>query len=170
LLLIRVSREANVRLRGRALVLVISLLAVLPQGMLQGYTEYSYLGWISRSLNPQAYSQFVTEVNLVSILMNPVLLFVLMYVYGFAIDLRKDYVAVAALLFIGAFLGGFVGRSAIYYASPASKDTLSTLGSAAFESIASAVSAVFVGFSAVALAFVRKPQGIESGGATLHQG
>jgi hypothetical protein len=144
-------------LRGGVLILLVSLLAVLPQSMLQGYTDYSLAGLFSRGLSPQAYSSFVIAVGLIGIAMNPVLLFLLMYVIGRSLDLRRNYVAVCSCLFLGALVGGVAGREAIYYASPASANGLTTAASIAFESTASAVSAVFVGFTAAALAFIRRP-------------
>jgi hypothetical protein len=139
-------------------VLSISLLAVLPQSLLQGYAEYSALGLIAREFSPLAFSSFLAEVSLVGILMNPVLLFVLMYVFGAAVDMKKDYPAVVASLFLGALIGGFAGRTVIYIASPSGAGVLSTIGSIAAESLGSAVSAVFVGFSGAALAFFRRPR------------
>jgi hypothetical protein len=156
LLLIRVYQKAGATLRLGALILLVSLLAVLPQSLLQGYTDYSLLGLISRGLSPQAYSSFVVALGLVGIAMNPVLLFILMYVIGRTLDLGRNYAAVCYCLFLGALVGGVAGREVMYYASPAGTNALATAASIAFESAASAVSAVFVGFAAAALAFIRR--------------
>ena len=154
--LLEPREDANAGMRNGGLILLVSLLAVLPQGMLQGYTDYSFVGLISRGLDPQAYSSFVLALGLVGVAMNPLLLFLLVYVIGRSLDLKGEYLAVCSYLFLGAFVGGFTGRAAIYYISPAGANSFATAASIGVESIASAVSAVFVGFTAAAIAFIRR--------------
>jgi hypothetical protein len=131
--------------------------------MLQAYSEYSLPGLASRELSPQAYSSFVLSVSVIGIALNPVLLFLLMYVIGRGLDLKGDYPAIASSLFVGGLVGGFAGRALVYFASPASVDGLSAMGSITLESVGSAVSGVFVGFTAAALAFVRRRSGPREG-------
>jgi len=157
-------------MRRGVLVLVVSLLAVLPQSMLQAYTDYSPLGWVSRVVNPQAYSSFVLVVGIIGVAINPVMLFALMYVIGRVLNLRRDYPVVVYCLFLGALIGGLAGRTVVYYAHPANGSDLAVMASIAFDSVASAVSAIFVGFTAAALASVRRPQAPDDDSPRARQG
>ena len=161
MLLIRAEEGARCNLRSWALILLVSLLAVLPQGMLQGYAEFSLQGLASRLLNAQSYSSFSLVVGLIGLALNPVMLFLLMYVIGRSLDLSREYPMVAFSVFLGALVGGFAGRMAVYTAFPTSGDSLAITTSIVVESVGSAVSAVFVGFTAAALAFIRRPAGQE---------
>jgi len=156
-LLIRARERAGAGLRSGVLISFVSLLAVLPQSMLQGYSEYSFPGLLSRELNPQAYSSFALTVGLIGIALNPVMLFILMYVIGRSLDLKEEYAMAASCLFLGALVGELAGRATVFLAFPISGDSFTIMTSIAVESVSSAVSAIFVGFTGAAIAFIRRP-------------
>ena len=153
-MLIRGGGDPAPALRAGILILFISLLAVLPQSILQGYSEYSVPGLFSQVLNPQGYSSFALAVGVIGLLLNPVMLFALMYVLGRSLDLRATYLTVAYSLFLGALIGALLGHATIF-AIPLRGSVLLTGVSMVIESVGSALSAVFVGFTAAALAFIR---------------
>ena len=77
MLLIRVGEQAKANLRIGFLIFFVALLAVLPQSMLQGYSEYSLPAALSRTVNPQSYLSFTLAVGVVGIALNPVMLFII---------------------------------------------------------------------------------------------
>lgn len=160
MLLIRVGERAHANLRIGLLIFFTALLAVLPQSMLQGY-EYSLPAALSRVVNPQAYSSFTLAVGLLGIALNPVMLFVIMYVIGRSLDLKSKYKVVVSRLFIGALVGELVGSGSIYFAYPFNANGLAIAAEIAVQSVSSAVSAIFVGFAAAALSFIRRPARLE---------
>jgi hypothetical protein len=124
--------------------------------MLQGYSEYSFAAQISRELNPQAYTSFALAVGVIGIALNPVMLFALMYVIGRSLDLKTEYKTTALCLFIGALVGELAGRTTVFLALPASGYGPSIVASIALESVSSAVTAIFVGFTAAAISSIRR--------------
>ena len=144
-------------MRSGVLIFFVSLLAVLPQSMLQGYSEYSYPAQISRLLNPQGYLSFTLAVGIIGLALNPVMLFALMYVIGRSLDLMEEYKTVVLCLFLGALVGGLAGRTTVFLTFPASGYGLALVSSMAVESITSAVSAIFVGFTGASVSFIRRP-------------
>lgn len=128
--------------------------------MFQSYIEYTLPTLLAQGLNLAEYASFIAILQLINIVLNPVMLFILMYLVGRSLNLATTYRGTIAYLFLGALVGGLIGRTAIYLTSPAAVNGIATLSAISVESVESAIPVIFTGFSAAALAFfgrIRQP-------------
>jgi hypothetical protein len=146
-------------LRYGVIILLVSFLVVLPQAMLQSYLQYFLPTLIAQGSNIDVYNVFAAILTLIGIFLNPVMLFILMYLVGRNLRLNSVYLAVLGYLFLGGLLGGLVGRAVIYYASPVVPKTVIDSVTILTYSLESAIPVVFAGFTAAAIAYFGKARG-----------
>ena len=146
-------------MRNRLLILAISSLVTLPGGFIYGYVQFTLPTLISQGFEPAVVTSFVTTAQLASIILNPLMLFIVMYVVGRGMDLSSSYGRVLLSLFLGALAGDFVGFSASYLGSPTVHVELTLSAVLVLHSVEVAIPAVFTGFTAASLAFFGRASG-----------
>lgn len=94
--------------------------------------------------------------------LNPVAFFIIAYLAGNSLDERTELQPIAANIFVGSFIGNFAGYLIAYAVTilivHLPNDSLSIIFSSLFNSLLSAVTLFFVGFSAIAIASMMKSQ------------
>ena len=143
-------------MRYRLTILLISLLVVLPQSMLSAYAQYSLPSLILQGSNLEIFSVYSSILAVIGIFLNPVMLFVLMYIVGTDLRLDSVYVGVIEALLVGGLVGGAVGHVVIYIYSPVSPKVIGDFAGIIAYSAESVIPVIFAGFTGAALAFLRK--------------
>ena len=111
-------------------------------------------------------SQCRLWLSILSVVMStiPIILFIALYRLGRRIDMRSTYVDVSASLFIGCVLAHFFGYVVGFFINPVGRETwtsvwTSTFEMAAMQGFSYGLYLFFLGFTAIALAYLRSREG-----------
>ena len=140
------------------------LLSAFVIGLLEGLLPFLFARFPYVSLEPSTFLCFSALESWVLLIINPVLLFVLLYSQGRRMDLGKSFGAVAFSLFIGGLLGSSTGYFSGPYilgngweaSFPDISSFLATVFSLIHRGLSSGLSTLFPGFTAMAIAYFRK--------------
>lgn len=94
--------------------------------------------------------------DLINVVLNPVMLFILMYSVGGKISLNTNYLGVIVSLFLGVLVVDFAAGITLYYTFPIAPKNMAVPLAILVQSAELAVSVIFTGFTAAALGFFRK--------------
>lgn len=125
-------------------------LAILIASIVTDVFRGSFFMFFDMS-NIQLYSTYYPIFVLVSILVHPVLIFILFYKLGKRFDLKVNLKPSIIRLFLGSYLGHFLGTNIIYLYL-AGENYLSTLVGSIIST--SFLATFFLSFSALAIAYL----------------
>ena len=146
-------------------VFITALLFGLVVGAIDGYRVQLPLMLLHRQNVPFAkVGTYLSVLSMVSDLLIPTLMFASLYLLGKGIDLRDTYGRVSASLLIGSVLGGFSGFVSGYLITPYGwENWTSGFAIASTRSLLHMIRLFFLGFTALALAYLRNREGPSEG-------
>ena len=117
---------------------------------------------LTRMLDHEMWDSVLFSTHVVSFVLSPLLLFASFYLIGRNIDLASDFLSVLVSLFVGCFAGRFIGflvLSEVSNVLPPAPYTLLLFFEYGFDYLIMAFSLeFFVGFTAIAMAYIVKKE------------